>query len=117
MSLPTPERIRTLQQRLYATAKKEPRYRFYTLYDKIYRWDILEHAYHRARANAGASGVDGVTFEQVEAAGVETFLREIQRELQEGTYRADPVRRVEIAKPDGKSTRPLGIPTVASYCA
>jgi len=112
MSLPTPERIQTLQQRLYAKAKKEPRYRFYTLYDKISRWDILEHAYHRARANAGAPGVDGVTFEQIEAAGVETFLREIQRELQEGTYRADPVRRVEIAKPDGKSTRPLGIPTI-----
>jgi RNA-directed DNA polymerase len=112
MSLTTPERIRTLQQRLYAKAKKEPRYRFYTLYDKIYRWDILEHAYHRARANAGAPGVDGMTFEQIEAAGVETFLREIQRELQEGTYRADPVRRVEIAKPDGQSTRPLGIPTI-----
>jgi RNA-directed DNA polymerase len=112
MSLPTPERIRTLQRRLYAKAKKEPQYRFYTLYDKIYRWDILEHAYRRARANAGAPGVDGITFEQIEAAGVETFLREIQRELQEETYRVDPVRRVEIAKPDGKSTRPLGIPTI-----
>jgi hypothetical protein len=112
MSLPTPERIRTLQRRLYAKAKKEPQYRFYTLYDKICRWDILEHAYHRARANAGAPGVDGMTFEQIEAAGVETFLREIQRALQEGMYRADPVRRVEIAKPDGKSTRPLGIPTI-----
>jgi len=112
MSLSTPERIRTFQRRLYAKAKKEPQYRFYTLYDKIYRMDILEHAYHRARANAGAPGVDGVTFEQIEAAGVETFLREIQRELQEGTYRADPVRRVEILKADGKSLRPLGIPTI-----
>jgi RNA-directed DNA polymerase len=112
MSLSTPERIRTLQRRLYAKAKKEPRYRFYSLYDKISRWDILQHAYHRARANAGAPGVDGVTFEQIEAAGVDAFLREIQRGLQEGTYCADPVRRVEILKSDGKNTRPLGIPTI-----
>lgn len=112
MSLATPERIRTLQRRLYAKAKKEPQYRFYTLYDKIYRWDILEYAYRRVRANAGAPGADGVTFEQIEAAGVEAFLRGIQRELQEGTYRADPVRRVEILKPDGRSTRPLGIPSI-----
>jgi RNA-directed DNA polymerase len=112
MSLATPERIRTLQRRLYAKAKKEPQYRFYSLYDKIYRWDILEHAYRRVRANAGAPGIDGVTFEQIEAAGVDAFLREVQRELQEGIYRAEPVRRVEIPKPDGKSTRPLGIPTI-----
>ncbi len=112
MSLATPERIRTLQRRLYTKAKKEPRYRFYTLYDKIYRLDILEYAFRRVRANAGAPGVDGVTFEQIEATGVEMFLGEIQRELQESTYRADPVRRVEIPKPDGRSTRPLGIPTI-----
>ena len=112
MSLSTPERIRSLQRRLYAKAKKEPEFRFYTLYDKICRLDILEHAYHRARANAGAPGVDGVTFEQIEAAGVESFLRAVQRELQEGIYRADPVRRVEILKADGKSHRPLGIPTI-----
>jgi len=112
MSLSTPERIRTLQRRLYVKAKKEPQYRFYTLYDKIWRWDILEYAYRRVRANAGAPGADGVTFEQIEVAGVEVFLREIQRELQEGTYRADPVRRVEIPKPDGRSTRPLGIPSI-----
>jgi RNA-directed DNA polymerase len=112
MSLATPERIRTLQRRLYVKAKKEPQYRFYTLYDKISRWDILAHAYRRVRANAGAPGADGVTFEQIEATGVEAFLRGIQRELQEGTYRADPVRRVEIPKPDGRSTRPLGIPSI-----
>jgi RNA-directed DNA polymerase len=112
MSLTTPERIRTLQRRLYVKAKEEPRYRFYTLYDKIYRWDILEHAYRRIRANAGAPGIDGVTFEQIETAGVEEFLRAIHRELQEGTYRAEPVRHVEVPKPDGKSMRPLGIPTI-----
>lgn len=112
MSLATPERIRTLQRRLYVKAKKEPQYRFYILYDKIWRWDILEYAYRRMRANAGAPGADGMTFEQIEAAGVERFLWEIQRELQEGTYRADPVRRVEIPKPDGRSTRPLGIPSI-----
>lgn len=113
MSLPTPpQSIRTFQRQLYAKAKKEPRYRFYTLYDKVWRWDMLQHAYRRVRANAGAPGVDGVTFEQIEATGVEEFLRGIQRELQDGTYRVDPVRRVEIPKPDGKSTRPLGIPTI-----
>jgi RNA-directed DNA polymerase len=112
VSLATPERIRTLQRRLYVKAKKEPQFRFYALYDKIYRWDILDHAYRLVRANAGAPGADGVTFEQIEAAGVEAFLRAIQRELQEGTYRADPVRRVEIPKPDGRSTRPLGIPSI-----
>lgn len=113
MSLPTPpETIRTLPRQLYAKAKKEPRYRFYTLYDKVWRWDMLQHAYQRVRANAGAPGVDGVTFEQIEATGGEEFLRGIQRELQDGTYRVDPVRRVEIPKPDGKSTRPLGIPTI-----
>lgn len=112
MSLATPERIRTLQRRLYVKAKQEPHYRFYTLYDKICREDVLRHAYQRARANAGAPGVDGVTFEQIEAQGVEVFLREIQRDLQEGTYRPEPVRRVEIPKPDGRSTRPLGIPTI-----
>ena len=112
MSLATPERIRTLQRRLYVKAKKEPQYRFYTLYDKVYRWDILEYAYRLVRANAGAPGADGVTFERIEAAGVEAFLRAIQRELQEGRYRADPVWRVEIPKPDGRSTRPLGIPSI-----
>lgn len=113
MSLPTPpESIRNLQRQLYVKAKKEPRYRFYTLYDKICRWDILQYAYQRVRANAGAPGVDGVTFEQIEAQGVEEFLRAIQRELREGMYRPGPVRRVEIPKPDGKTTRPLGIPTI-----
>lgn len=112
LSLATPERIRTLQRRLYVKAKKEPQFRFYTLYDKIYRWDILEYAYRLARANAGAPGADGMTFAQIDAAGVEAFLRVIQRELQEETYRADPVRRVDIPKPDGRSTRPLGIPSI-----
>lgn len=113
MSLPTPvQSIRILQRQLYVKAKKEPRYRFYTLYDKVWRWAMLQDAYRRVRANAGAPGVDGVTFEQSEARGAEEFLRAIQRDLREGTYRPEPVRQVEIPKPDGKSKRPLGIPTI-----
>ena len=74
MSLPTPESIRTLQRKLYLKAKAEPDFRFYLLYDKIYREDILRHAYDLARANQGAPGVDGVTFAAIEAAGLEDWL-------------------------------------------
>ncbi|WGS18632.1 MULTISPECIES: group II intron reverse transcriptase/maturase [unclassified Bradyrhizobium] len=111
MSLETPERIRTLQRKLYCKAKAEPAYRFYLLYDKICREDILRHAYALARANAGAPGVDGVTFEQIEASGVEAWLAGLREDLVSKTYRPDPVRRVMIPKPGG-GERALGIPTI-----
>ena len=111
MSLETPDKIRTLQRKLYCKAKAEPSFRFYLLYDKICRQDILYHAYRVARANAGAPGVDGVTFAQIEAAGVEEWLASLREELASRTYRAAPVRRVMIPKPGG-GERPLGIPTI-----
>jgi RNA-directed DNA polymerase len=111
MSLETPDRIRSLQRKLYCKAKAEPAFRFYLLYDKICRDDILLHAYERARDNAGAPGVDGVTFKEIEASGVEAWLAGLREELVSKTYRPDPVRRVTIPKPGG-GERPLGIPTI-----
>jgi len=111
MSLDTPDNIRNLQKKLYLKAKAEPDFRFYLLYDKVWRADILEHAYEVARANAGAAGVDGMTFDAIEAADVEEWLSGIGKELRERTYRPDPVRRVMIPKPNG-GERPLGIPTI-----
>src|SRR6266581_9278217 len=111
MSLDTPENIRNLQKKLYLKAKAEPDFRFYLLYYKVWRADILEHAYKVARANAGAAGVDGMTFDAIEAADVERWLSGIGKELRERTYRPDPVRRVMIPKPNG-GERPLGIPTI-----
>jgi RNA-directed DNA polymerase len=111
MSLATPEKIRTLQRKLYCKAKAEPAFRFYVLYDKIYRADILHHAYAVARANAGAPGTDGMTFAAIEALGLESWLGGLREELISKTYRPDPVRRVMIPKPGG-GERPLGIPTI-----
>src|SRR3954453_6098843 len=111
MSLETSEKIRTLQRKLYRKAKAEPAFRFYVLYDKVCREDILSHAFALARANAGAPGVDGVTFKQIEAAGVEAWLAGLREDLVSKTYRPDPVRRVTIPKPGG-GERPLGIPTI-----
>ena len=111
MSLTTPEKIETLQRKLYAKAKAEPGFRFYMLYDKIYRADILAHAYAQAKANKGASGVDGVTFEMIEAQGREEWLAGLGEELRGRTYRPQAVRRVTIPKPGG-GERPLGIPTI-----
>src|SRR3977135_3166916 len=111
MSLVTPEKIRSLQRKLYRKAKAEPAFRFYVLYDKICREDILRHAYGPARSNAGAPGVDGVSFAQIEASGLETWLAGLREDLVSKTYRPDPVRRVLIPKPDG-GERPLGIPTI-----
>ena len=111
MSLETPEKIRSLQKKLYLKAKAEPDFRFYLLYDKVWRQDILEHAYELVRENDGAAGVDGVTFAAIEAAGLEQWLSETMRMLRERTYRPDPVRRVMIPKPTG-GERPLGLPTI-----
>jgi RNA-directed DNA polymerase len=111
MSLETSEEIRSLQRKLYRKAKAEPAFRFYVLYDKICREDILLHAYSLARSNAGAPGVDGMTFKQIEASGVEAWLAGLREDLVSKTYRPDPVRRVTIPKPGG-GERPLGIPTI-----
>ena len=113
MSLTTPSKIRELQIKLYCKAKSEPDYRFYLLYDKIYRADILAHAYALARSNKGAPGVDGQSFEEIESQGLEEWLSGIREELRNQTYQPQPVRRVLIPKPGG-GERPLGIPTVAS---
>jgi RNA-directed DNA polymerase len=110
-SLATLAAIRDLQRKLYRKAKAEPAFRFYILYDKIYREDFLHRAYALARSNAGAPGVDGVTFEQIETSGVEAWLAGLREELVSRTYRPDPVRRVTIPKLGG-GERPLGIPTI-----
>ena len=112
MSLTTPDKIRTFQRKLYCKAKAEPAFRFYVLYDKICREDILHHAYRLARANAGAPGVDEVTFAQIEERGLEAWLAGLREELVSTTYRPDPVRRVMISKPNGEGERALGIPTI-----
>jgi len=111
MSLETPEKIRTLQRKLYRKAKDEPDYRFYLLYDKIYREDILYHAYELVKYNRGAAGVDGQTLTGIEAQGLGKWLAEIREELRTKRYQPQAVRRVMIPKPGG-GERPLGIPTL-----
>lgn len=101
MRLPTPERVRTLQRKLFVKAKKEPRFRFYSLFDKVCREDVLAHAFAVARANGGAPGVDGITFGQVVKAGLADWLRGLREDLLSGRYQPDAVRRVYIPKPGG----------------
>jgi RNA-directed DNA polymerase len=110
-TLETPEKIRDLQRALYMRAKKEPKFRFYALYDKVYRVDMLEHAYRLARANGGAPGPDGVTFAQIEQVGLTAMLEELHDALKTKTYRPGPVRRVYIPKLSG-AERALGIPNI-----
>ena len=111
VSLVPPVKVGKLQETLHAKAKRAPTYRFYALYDKVYRTDVLWHAYQCCRANDGSAGVDGQTFADIEAYGTLKWLGEVAEELRKKTYRPQAVRRVYIPKPDGKQ-RPLGIPTI-----
>jgi RNA-directed DNA polymerase len=116
MSLPPPSKVQKLQEALHAKAKGSPDYRFYALYDKVYRKDVLEWAYVRCRANDGAPGVDRQRFEDIEAYGLDRWLDELAADLKAKTYRPQPVRRVFIPKPDGKQ-RPLGIGSIRDRVA
>jgi group II intron reverse transcriptase/maturase len=111
MSLTPPETVWKLQTALQTKAKAAPSYRFYALYDKLYRRDVLLFAYRCCRANQGSPGVDGQSFDDIEAYGLDRWLDALTQSLKDKNYRPDPVRRVWIPKPDGKG-RPLGIPTI-----
>ena len=110
-NLSTPEKVRKLQRALHAKAKAAPEFRFYALYDKLYREDILAYAYAKCRSNRGAPGVDGQDFSDIEAYGVERWLGELAQSLREESYRPEAIKRVYIPKPDG-GQRPLGISTI-----
>jgi RNA-directed DNA polymerase len=116
MSLTTPGKIRELQSKLYRKAKDEPGFRFYQLYDKVYREDILHHAYQLVKANAGAPGVDGESFEDIESKDLEQWMNGLREDLRNRTYEPQPVRRVMISKAGG-GERPLGIPTIRDRVA
>src|SRR5579863_5593136 len=111
MNLTTPSSVQKLQIALHDQAKESPQRRFHALYDKVYRRDVLAFAYACCKANGGAAGVDGQSFEDIEEYGLERWMDELTEELRSRTYRPRPVRRVYIPKPDGKQ-RPLGVPTI-----
>ena len=110
-NLTTTDTVQELQQKLYHKAKSNAGFRFYALYDKLYRKDVLMKAWDKAKANRGVEGIDGISFEDIEKEGVESFLQKIEKELREKTYRPQPSKRVYIPKPDGR-LRPLSIPTI-----
>src|SRR5258708_22103440 len=116
MSLTPPETVQKLQNSLHAKAKGSPGYRFYALYDKMYRADVLMHAYDRCKANKGSAGVNGQTFEDIEEYGLDRWLGELQQELKDKSYNPSAVRRGWVPKPDGKQ-RPLGVPTIKDRVA
>jgi RNA-directed DNA polymerase len=116
VSLSPPLKVGKLQTALHTKAKNSRDYRFYALYDKIHRRDVLGFAYDRCRANGGAPGTDGQSFADIEAYGADRWLDELAEELRNGTYQPQPVRRVYIPKPDGKQ-RPLGIPCIKDRVA
>ena len=111
MAITRDNKVRALQRKLYMLSKQEANYRFYSLYDKIYRQDVLAEAYRQCRANQGSPGVDGETFSDIENQGVQSWLKRISDELRTRSYRPLPVKRVHIQKPDG-GKRPLGIPAI-----
>jgi RNA-directed DNA polymerase len=114
--LETPDKVRELQIKLYRKAKNEPEFRFYQLYDKVYREDIMLRAWEKSRAKNGAPGVDGERFSDIEARGLTEWLNGLRKELHDKTYQPQPVRRVMIEKPGG-GERPLGIPTIRDRVA
>jgi RNA-directed DNA polymerase len=116
VNLETSDKIRDLQNKLYRKAKEEPEFRFYQLYDKVYRADILQRAWKLARANNGAPGVDGIRFEDIEAGGLKQWLDGLRKDLHDKTYHPQAVRRVMLDKPGG-GQRPLGIPTIRDRVA
>jgi len=116
-NLITPPSVQKLQTALHAKAKGEPGFRFYALYDKVYRDDVLRHAYACCKANDGAAGIDEEQFVHIEAYGLDRWLGELAQELKEKTYQPQAARRVYIPKQSGSGLRPLSIPTIRDRTA